>query len=379
MSYFRKTPDSFLSRVLDIYWSLVILLMMTALIGVLMLYSVADGAWTPWAMNHLLRFLLALFLMFICALIPIRIWYRLSYPLYIMTLLLLIVVDIFGVERMGAQRWLDLGIFNLQPSEFMKITLVLALARYYYDVDYGQDYGLKIVFIPLIMTGIPFLLILRQPDLGTALLLLFSTGIILFLSGISWRVIGIFSILLSFLIPIFVLFGLHDYQRQRIMTFLNPQSDPLDSGYHIIQSKIAIGSGGLSGKGYLQGTQSHLDFLPEKHTDFIFTMIAEEFGFIGSMGLLSLYVLIILCCGWLAWSFKNKFSRLASMGITASFFLYVFINIAMVTGLAPVVGVPMPLVSYGGSVMMTIMAGFGILLSARIYRHSALPKKSIRF
>lgn len=275
---------------------------------------------------------------------------------------------------MGAQRWIDLGAVNLQPSELMKVALVLALARYFHGSNIEEIGRPLFLLPPMLMVAAPTMLVLRQPDLGTAVMLVIGSGAIFFVAGVRiWK----FAVLLVATLisaPISWQF-LREYQKQRVLTFLNPESDPLGSGYHIIQSKIALGSGGLFGKGFMQGSQSHLSFLPEKQTDFIFTMLAEEFGLIGGLVLLGLYILILAYGFSIANCSRNHFGRLVSMGVTTTFFLYVFINIAMVMGLIPVVGVPLPLVSYGGTAMMTLLFGFGLLLSVHINRDEPIGRR----
>jgi len=308
------------------------------------------------------------------SLIDIRIWMRYSYFFYSSTLFLLIIVELFGTVGMGAQRWLNFGYFNLQPSELMKITLILALARYFHGGSI-EDVGRPMYLIPpLLMIGLPAALVFRQPDLGTSLLLVIASGAIFFTAGVRMWKFGVIIALGIGAMPVAWQF-LHEYQKRRVLTFLNPESDPLGAGYHIIQSQIALGSGGIFGKGFMQGTQGHLRFLPEMQTDFIFTMLAEEFGMIGGLGLLTLYGLIIIYGFAMTLRSRNQFGRLVGAGVTTTFFLYVFINIAMVMGLIPVVGVPLPLISYGGTAMMTLLIGFGLLLSVWIHRDIMIGRR----
>ncbi len=369
MSLWRSTQN----RIYEINWLLPALIYILGIIGVAMIYAAKDGSWY-FAQAHLTRLLLAGGGMLFIALIDIRIWYHLAYPIYAGGLVLLLAVDQFGVLRNGAQRWLDLGVTTLQPSEIMKLAIVLAIARYYHDLDKDRVSHPLGLFGAMILIALPALLILRQPDLGTTLLLTMTALSMVFLAGINWRIIGAGAIGAIIAIPLYVRFGLHPYQRERIMTFFDPSADPIDAGYHITQSKIALGSGGVSGKGYMQGTQTQLDYVPENETDFIFTVIGEEFGFIGGLTTMALYGLLIAMCVWMALQCKNTFSKLMILGLTTTFALYVFINLAMVMGLAPVVGVPLPLISYGGTVIMAVMAGFGLMLSAHLYRQSELPK-----
>ena len=355
-------------------WSLVLLLCLTAGIGFAMLYSAANGQWDPWASRQAIRFGAGLGLLFVAALIHIRLWLRYAYVIYMASFVLLIGVELAGEIGMGATRWINLGFFQFQPSEVMKIALVLALARYFHGVPLEDVNRPRHLGIPLLLVMAPAGLVLRQPDLGTALMLVMIGGAVLVTTGIRlWKFALAGGVALA-AVPVAWQF-LRGYQKQRVLTFLNPETDPLGAGYHIIQSKIALGSGGLFGKGFLQGTQSHLNFLPEKQTDFIFTMLAEEFGLFGGLGLLGLYALII---GWgiaIALRSRSQFGRLLAMGLTSTFFLYVFINIAMVMGLIPVVGVPLPLISYGGTAMLSLMLGFGLIICVFLHRDVQLGKQ----
>jgi rod shape determining protein RodA len=311
--------------------------------------------------------------MLFIALTDIRVWLRYSYFLYFLGLALLIAVELMGVIGMGAQRWIDLKFIQLQPSEIMKIALVLALARYFHGISIDEVGLVRWLIFPIFMVLVPVALVIRQPDLGTAIMLALSAVVVFFLAGVRiWKFVLTGILALSALPVVWSL--LHEYQKRRVLTFLNPESDPLGSGYHIIQSKIALGSGGFFGKGFLGGTQSHLSFLPEKQTDFIFTMFAEEFGMIGGLALLGLYLLIVAYGFFIALRVRNQFARLAALGIVSVFFLYAFINIAMVMGLVPVVGVPLPLVSYGGTSMLSLMVGFGIVLSANVHRETQMDR-----
>lgn len=339
-----------------------------------MIYAAKDGIWDPWAKQHLIRLIVAGGVMLVIALTDIRVWYHLAYPLYAASLLMLVGVNRFGVLKNGSRRWLDVGVTDIQPSEIMKVAIVLAIARFYHDLEkdkISHPFGLLGV---MLLIALPASLILLQPDLGTTLLLTMTALGMVFLAGINWRIIGAGIVGAVIAIPLYVRFGLHEYQRQRIMTFFDPSADPIDAGYHITQSKIALGSGGMSGKGYMQGTQRQLDYVPENETDFIFTVIGEEFGFIGALITMGLYGLLIAMCVWMALQCRHMFSKLLILGLTTTFALYVFINLAMVVGLAPVVGVPLPLISYGGTVILTVMIGFGLILSAHLYRQSELPK-----
>lgn len=363
-----STPELTLGRkLISINWLLVLLISTVAAVGFAMLYSAAEGSLNPWAERQMLRFTFAVGVMIVVATVNIRIWLRYAYVLYFMALGLLVAVEVAGYVGMGAQRWLSLGFVNIQPSELMKIFLVLALARYY-NASAIEDIGsITRLIVPIALIIAPTILILRQPDLGTAIMVAMTGGAVLFLAGVRlWKfaLVGVGALAAA---PIAWQF-LHGYQKKRVLTFLNPENDPLGAGYHIIQSKIALGSGGLMGKGFMLGPQSHLHFLPEMQTDFIFTMLAEEFGLVGGLALIVLYALIVTYGIIIAIKSRNQFGRLVAGGITTTFFLYVFINIAMVTGLIPVVGVPLPLVSYGGTVMLTLMIGFGLVIGVGVHR-----------
>ena len=361
----------------QISWSLVFLLMILAAIGFAMLYSAASGEWDPWASRQMIRFSIGLFLMIAVAVTDIQVWMRYAYTLYFLVLGLLVAVEVMGEIGMGAQRWINIGFIQVQPSEIMKITLVLSLARYFHGATLEEIARPTRLIVPLLLLAAPVVLVLRQPDLGTAIMLTMTAGVIFFLAGVkAWKFGVIIGTALAAL-PIAWSF-LHGYQKNRILTFLDPESDPLGSGYHILQSKIALGSGGLFGKGYLHGTQSHLNFLPEKQTDFIFTMLAEEFGMAGGLIILGIYVLVIIYGFAIALRVRNQFGRLVALGIIGTFFFYVFINIAMVMGLVPVVGVPLPLISYGGTAMLSLMIGFGFILCAYVHRDARIGRHGLR-
>jgi rod shape determining protein RodA len=361
-------------KVWQVSWSLILLISLLTGIGVVMLYSAANGDMDPWASRHIMRFGVGLVLLLIVALVDIRLWMRYAYWLYALALVLLVAVEVKGTIGMGAQRWIDLGFFQLQPSELMKVALVLTLARFFHGTDL-EDVGRPLfLLVPVALVLLPVGLVLRQPDLGTALMMLAGAGVLFFVAGVRLWMFVVVLVIGVAAVPIAWQF-LHDYQKQRVLTFINPESDPLGAGYHILQSKIALGSGGLSGKGFLQGTQSHLNFLPEKQTDFIFVMLAEEFGMLAGLALLLLYVLVLVYGLAIALRARNQFGRLVAIGVTMTFFLYVFINIAMVMGLIPVVGVPLPLVSYGGTAMMTLMLAFGLLMSVWVHRDVQIGRR----
>lgn len=369
----RRIPTGF-QRLAYINLPIIVILITVAGIGFMMLFSVAGGSTEPWAKVQMTRFSIGFAMMLIIAFIPIWFWRNISGLAYFISLFLLLLVEFFGVSGMGAVRWLDLGFMRLQPSELVKVTVIMFLASYYDWLPRNKVSNVVWIIVPLLIILLPVFLVIRQPDLGTALLILLGGLSIMFIAGVSWFYFAISGLgILTFLFSIFYFRGtefqfLKDYQYRRIDTFLDPASDPLGAGYHITQSKIALGSGGFSGRGFMQGTQSRLNFLPEKHTDFIFTTLAEEFGFIGGISLLGLYFLLIIFCGLVALACRDRYSGLVVSGITMTFFLYFAVNMAMVMGLAPVVGVPLPLVSYGGSAMFVLMVAFGIIQSADIHR-----------
>ncbi|MBV2360275.1 rod shape-determining protein RodA [Thalassococcus sp. CAU 1522] len=377
MSYLEYTVKSVPSgwrKVLYLNWPLVVLLSAVASVGFLMLYSVAGGSFSPWAEPQMKRFALGLAVMFVIAMVPIWFWRNMSLLAYLGTLALLLGVEFFGASGGGAQRWIDLGFMRLQPSELMKVTLVMFLAAYYDWLPMKKTSHPLWVLAPIVIILIPTFLVLTQPDLGTALLLMVAGGLMMFLAGVHW---GYFATVIAGGIgAVYVVLLsrgtewqlLKDYQYRRIDVFLDPASDPLSAGYHITQAKIAMGSGGWTGRGFMQGTQSRLNFLPEKHTDFIFNTLAEEFGFVGGVSLLILYVLITVFCVASALQNRDRFASLLTLGIGLTFFLFFAVNMSMVMGLAPVVGVPLPLVSYGGSAMLVLMAAFGLVQSAHIHR-----------
>jgi rod shape determining protein RodA len=360
-------------KIVAINWFIVLMICIISGIGIALLYSVAGGSMDPWAKKQLIRFLIGLGAMFFIALINIRVWMYFAYPIYFITLVMLVVVDVIGHKGMGSTRWLDIGFMRLQPSEIMKIALILVLCRYFHCLELGGEKKLKSLIWPVLLIALPLFLVLRQPDLGTSLLIAFGGIAIIFAAGVRiW--IFIVGILSAIPIAIFKWNTLPSYQRGRVETFLNPERDPLGAGYQIVQSKIAFGSGGVSGKGFMQGTQSQLNFLPEKQTDFIFTVLAEEFGLVGSVGLLGLYLTIIGYAIFVSFTIVNKFGRLLILGMGITFFLYIFINMGMVMGMLPVVGVPLPLVSWGGSAMLTLMIGMGLIFSVAIHRQQKIPR-----
>ena len=362
------------AKLLSVNWALIALLTAVASTGFLMLYAVAGGSFEPWAAPQMIRFGFGIALILVMAMIPVKVWKAVAPLAYLTALGLLIVVDMFGMIGMGAQRWIDLGFIILQPSELMKIALVMALAAYYAWLDPAKVSNPLWLAPPLLMILAPMGLVLIQPDLGTSIQLMLGGGAMLFLAGVSlWYFavaaaagVGLVTLVLKSKGTDWQL--LHDYQYNRIFTFLDPSQDPLGAGYHITQAKIAMGSGGLAGRGWMQGTQAKLNFLPEKHTDFIFTTFAEDFGFMGSIALLILYAMIVVFCFASAISNRDRFGALMTGGIGATFFLFFSVNMGMVMGLMPVVGVPLPLVSYGGSAMLVLLAAFGLVQSAHVHR-----------
>jgi rod shape determining protein RodA len=371
------TPSG-IRKLFYLNWYLIFLLIAVAGIGFLMLYSVAGGSMTPWAEPQMKRFGVGLGLMFVIAMVPIWFWRNMAALAFAGSLALLVAVEFVGDVGMGAQRWIDLGFMRLQPSELTKISLVMVLAAYYDWLDVGKVSRPLWVLLPAVIILTPTALVLTQPDLGTAILLLAGGALMMFIAGVHWLYfVAVIVIGVGAVTAVFVSRGtewqlLADYQYRRIDTFLDPSMDPLGAGYHITQSKIALGSGGWTGRGFMQGTQSRLNFLPEKHTDFIFTTLAEEFGFIGASSLLALYIAIIFFCVISGLRNTDRFGALVTFGVAATFFLFFAVNMSMVMGLMPVVGVPLPLVSYGGSAMLILMIGFGLVQSAHVHR--ARPK-----
>jgi rod shape determining protein RodA len=357
-------------------WGLVLAVCLLAAAGTGLLYSAAGGSWEPWAGRHIARFAALLPLAIVLGLIDVRIWMKLAYWIYLVVLLLLVLVEIMGHIGMGAQRWINFGFFVIQPSELMKPALVLALARYFHSQTLDRVGRPLVLVPPLLLIAMPVGLVLLQPNLGTALLLILASGAVFWCGGVRlWKFLLAIGAGVA-AVPVGWQF-LHDYQRQRVYTFLEPERDPLGAGYNIMQSKIAFGSGGIFGKGFMEGTQSQLMFLPEKHTDFIFVVLAEEFGLAGCLLVLGLLLVAVVYGYAIALSARSQFGRLTGIGLTTSFFLYLLVNVAMITGLIPVVGIPMPLVSYGGTAMMTVLIGFGLLLSVSIHREARIPRAGV--
>ena len=374
LEYNTKFVPTGLRKLWYLNWPIILLVLAVSAFGFLMLYSVAGGSTNPWMEPQLKRFAMGMGLMLFIAMVPIWFWRNMAFVAYGASILLLLGVEYFGETRQGAQRWINLGFMLLQPSEMTKITLVMFLAAYYDWLPNKRISHLFWVALPVFFILLPVALVLNQPDLGTSLLLLIGGATVMFLAGVHWAyfasvigagVGGIVAVLQSKGTSWQIL---EDYQYRRIETFLDPANDPLGAGYHITQAKIALGSGGWTGRGFMQGTQSRLNFLPEKHTDFIFTTLAEEFGFVGAFTLLVLYLLIVAFCFFTAVSNRDRFASLMTLGIGMTFFLFFAVNMAMVTGLAPVVGVPLPLVSYGGSAMLVLLVAFGLVQSAHVHK-----------
>ena len=362
-------------KLLQLDWLLVALLCVIAGIGAATLYSAGRGSWDPWASRHALRFAVALVLMLAVALVDVRFWMRHAYAIYAGALALLIGVEAAGSIGMGAKRWLDLGAFQIQPSEIMKIALVVGLARYFHGASVDDVRRPRGLAVPALMIAAPAALVLRQPDLGTAVILVLGGAAVMFVVGVRLWKFAVTGGLALAALPV-LWWSLEEYQRQRVRTFLDPGTDPDGAGYHILQAMIALGSGGLFGKGFMQGTQSHLYFLPERQTDFVFTVLAEEFGLLGGLGLLGLFCVLVIYAAVISIRVRNQFGRVLGVGIAATVALYVFINVAMVMGLVPVVGIPLPLISYGGTAMLAVMIGFGLLLSASIHRDAATERRA---
>ena len=350
------------------------LVLLLSLIGFLVLYSAGGANLRPWSLSQIKRFVLFLPVLYIIICVNPRVFYNFSYLFYAIGLGLLIYANYSGFSALGAKRWVNIGFLNLQPSEFMKIALILALAKYFHDTHIYKIHSIFYLITPIIMTLLAVFYILRQPDLGTSIILLLTAITIFFASGVK-----IWKFILSFIIGIFSIpflwLGLKSYQQQRIITFLNPDSDPLGAGYNITQSKIAIGSGGFLGKGYLSGTQGQLNFLPESETDFIFTVFAEEFGFLGSLILITIYSLIFIRCINISLNLKSYFFKLVTIGLSSFLFFHFFINIAMVTGIIPVVGAPLPLLSYGGTMLIVTLSSFAIILNIASHKDMVIAQK----
>ncbi len=364
--------SSAFAKLQSINYPLLGLIITLFFVGLAVLYSISNGDFNSWPLKHSQRFILGLIIFFLVIFFDLRLIFGYAYVIFFLSIISLVIIPFFGIESNGATRWINIAGISLQPSEFVKYTLILALAKYFHSINNDSSF-IKTLIIPLIITIVPVLLVIIQPDLGTALIILLGGISLFWISGLNYKyfIVGVFSILCS--LPVLWQY-LKDYQKDRVLTFFNPERDPLGNGYHIMQSKIALGSGGIFGKGYMEGTQSHLNFLPEMQTDFIFTMLGEEFGFIGTLLLLLMYAALIMISIRLALKSRSLFSKYLSLGVCNVFFIYVFVNIGMVTGLLPVVGVPLPFISYGGSSMLAVMFGFGLLMNCYINRNIIIEK-----
>ena len=368
----NKIYSSAFAKLQSINYPLLGLIITLFFVGLAALYSISNGDFNSWPLKHSQRFILGLIIFFVIVFFDLRLIFGYAYVIFFLSIISLAIIPFFGIESNGATRWINIAGISLQPSEFVKYTLILALAKYFHSINNDSGF-IKTLIIPLFITIVPVFLVITQPDLGTALIILLGGISLFWISGLNYKyfIVGVFSILCS--LPVLWQY-LKDYQKDRVLTFFNPERDPLGNGYHIMQSKIALGSGGIFGKGYMEGTQSHLNFLPEMQTDFIFTMLGEEFGFIGTLLLLSIYAALIMISIRLALKSRSLFSKYLSLGVCNVFFIYVFVNIGMVTGLLPVVGVPLPFISYGGSSMLAVMFGFGLLMNCYINRNIIIEK-----
>ena len=364
--------SSAFAKLQSINYPLLGLIITLFFVGLAALYSISNGDFNSWPLKHSQRFILGLIIFFLVIFFDLRLIFGYAYVIFFLSIISLVIIPFFGIESNCATRWINIAGISLQPSELVKYTLILALAKYFHSINNDSSF-IKTLIIPLIITIVPVLLVITQPDLGTALIILIGGISLFWISGLNYKyfIVGVFSILCS--LPVLWQY-LKDYQKDRVLTFFNPERDPLGNGYHIMQSKIALGSGGIFGKGYMEGTQSHLNFLPEMQTDFIFTMLGEEFGFIGTLLLLLIYAALIMISIRLALKSRSLFSKYLSLGVCNVFFIYVFVNIGMVTGLLPVVGVPLPFISYGGSSMLAVMFGFGLLMNCYINRNIIIEK-----
>ena len=367
--HFQKSNLRFRDKILALDFPLIFLILLLGVISLFAMYSSEQGKFSYYTQSHLYRFVIFFTVFIIVAFFRIQFWSKSAYLFYFIILILLFAVDFYGVTASGSKRWINLFFINLQPSELMKVALIIFLARYYYKIPLENVSNIKHIVLPLFALAVPVFLVASQPDLGTAILIAIGGLAIIWLAGFRIKFFLYSFFILIFLIPIGISF-LKPYQKSRILTFFNPERDPLGAGYQIIQSKIAVGSGGIFGKGFLQGSQSYLDYLPEKHTDFIFTLFSEEFGFVGSIVLLLIYVLIMYRIVAIGIQSKSNFAKLYCFGFAAAFFSYVTVNMSMVLGLLPIVGAPLPIMSYGGSAMLSMMIGLGIVMSCRIYRTS---------
>ena len=367
----HTSNSSFIDRLLAVDYFLIFIVVAIGAISVFAIHSTEGGEFSYFTKNHLIRLVTFFFMFLILSFVKMTFWYRNAYIFYFICLFLLIFVSLFGITASGSKRWVNLYFLNLQPSELMKIAIIVCFARYYHRMQSIDIQSYRFLLVPIILLIIPCYLVITQPDLGTSILIAGSGIVVIWIAGLNIKYFVYSGLLLLVSFP-FVVSILKPYQKARILTFFNPDRDPLGAGYQIIQSKIAIGSGGFFGKGYLKGTQSYLEFLPEKHTDFIFTLFSEEFGFLGSIILMFLYVLLISRVISIGFSVRSFFAKLYCFGFASAVFIYVFVNIAMVLGLLPIVGAPLPIMSYGGSSMLSIMLGLSIVMSCKIYRQDQI-------
>jgi len=374
MQYIRNTlhsPFSIIGKIFALDLILLFSILLLGIISIFAQFSSSGGTFDYYSKSHTLRFGVFFILFLVVSFTQIRFWHSSSFLIFFILLLLLLFVKFFGIQSQGSRRWVNLFVINLQPSELMKIGIILFLSNYYHKISEGDVNKIRFLLYPVIAILAPFILVLSQPDLGTAILILLSGIVVTWLAGVKWKIFAYLSLIATVTAPIIISF-LKPYQKSRILTFLNPDADPLGAGYQIIQSKIAIGSGGLFGKGFLNGSQAYLNFLPEKHTDFIFTLYSEEFGFIGSIFMIFLYSLITYRIIKIGSETRSIFGKLYCYGFANAFFIYVAVNMSMVLGLLPIVGAPLPILSYGGSSMLAIMFGLGIVMSCNVYKNAAV-------
>ena len=365
------TPFSTRDKIFSLDFSLLFSILLLGIISIFAQFSSSGGTFDYYSKSHTIRFCVFFLLFLSVSFTPIKFWHSTSFIIFLILLLFLIFVKFYGIQSQGSRRWVNLYVINLQPSELMKIGIILFLSNYYHKISEGDVNRLRFLLYPVIAILAPFILVLSQPDLGTAILILLSGVVVTWLAGVKWKIFAYLSLISIITTPIAISF-LKPYQKSRILTFLNPDSDPLGAGYQIIQSKIAIGSGGMFGKGFLNGSQAYLNFLPEKHTDFIFTLYSEEFGFLGSIFMVFLYFFITYRIIKIGSDTRSIFGKLYCYGFANAFFIYVTVNMSMVLGLLPIVGAPLPILSYGGSSMMAIMFGLGIVMSCNVYKNSAI-------
>ena len=365
------TPFSIRDKISSLDFVFLLSILLLGIVSVFAQFSSSGGSFDYYSKSHAIRFSFFFILFLGVSFTPIRFWHGTSFLIFFVLLSLLLFVKFYGIQSQGSRRWVNLYVINLQPSELMKVGIILFLSNYYHKISEGDVNKVRFLLYPVIAILAPFILVLSQPDLGTAILILLSGVVVTWLGGVRWKIFAYFSLAAVVLGPIAISF-LKPYQKSRILTFLNPDSDPLGAGYQIIQSKIAIGSGGLFGKGFLNGSQAYLDFLPEKHTDFIFTLYAEEFGFFGSVSMVFLYFLITYRIVHIGNLTRSIFGKLYCYGFSTAFFIYVTVNMSMVLGLLPIVGAPLPILSYGGSSMLAIMLGLGIVMSCNVYKNNSV-------